>query len=237
MRIALIGYGKMGKTIEKIALERGHVIVSKIDEFNNHDIGELHNKDVDVAIEFTAPTAAFELIHKTIEQGIPVISGTTGWLDKIGEIEALVSAQNGAFFYASNFSIGANLFFELNRKLASIMSESAYSVAIEEIHHKEKKDAPSGTAITLAKDIVKNNGQLEQWVSGYSTNETDLPILSVREDEIPGTHEITYSSAHDKIQIKHTAFTRTGFAEGAIRIAEWIPGKTGMLTMDDFLNS
>ena len=237
MRSALIGYGKMGKTIEKIATKRGHTIVSKIDEDNARDINGLHKKNIDVAIEFTAPQAAYNLIHKTIEQGIPVVSGTTGWLDNLDDIKALCASNNGAFFYASNFSIGANMFFEVNRKLAMLMNGREYAVQLQEIHHTEKKDAPSGTAITLAKDILQFNEKLNQWVSGASVEQSDLSIISIRESDVPGTHEIAYTSKYDAIKIKHTAFTREGFAEGAVLVAEWLPGKTGIFTMNDFLKN
>jgi len=237
MRIGLIGYGKMGKAIEKIATERGHTIASKIDEDNARDIHGLHKKNIDVAIEFTAPQAAYNLIHKTIEQGIPVVSGTTGWLDNLEDIKALCSSNNGAFFYASNFSIGANLFFEVNRKLAMLMNGKEYAVQLQEIHHTEKKDAPSGTAITLAEDILQFNEELNQWVSGASAEQANLSIISVREADIPGTHEIAYRSKYDEINIRHTAYSREGFAEGAVLVAEWLPGKTGIFTMEDFLKT
>ena len=237
MRIGLIGYGKMGKTIEKIAIKRGHSIVSKIDAHNAGEIDRLQDKNIDVAIEFTVPEAAFDLIHRAIEQGIPVVSGTTGWLDKLEQIKTLCSLKNAAFFYASNFSIGANLFFEINRKLADLMNDKGYNTQLEEIHHTEKKDAPSGTAITLAEDILQFNKQLKHWVSGTSDNKSTLPIKSLRKSDVPGTHAITYASAYDKIQIKHTAFSREGFAEGAVLAAEWLQGKTGVFTMKDFLKT
>jgi 4-hydroxy-tetrahydrodipicolinate reductase len=237
MRITLIGHGKMGQTIEQIALARGHNIAKIIDAGNVNETGSVSPANTDIAIEFTTPDTAFNLIYQVLNQGVRVISGTTGWLDRLEEIKKLCHEKKGAFFYASNYSIGANLFFRLNRQLAKLMNNHGYQPAIEEKHHIEKKDAPSGTAITLAEDILQYNSTLERWVNGEPDEDSDLPIKSLREADVPGTHEISYTSIYDKIQIKHTAFSRLGFAEGAVLAAEWLKDKQGVFTMDDFLNS
>ncbi|WKZ61102.1 MAG: 4-hydroxy-tetrahydrodipicolinate reductase [Cyclobacteriaceae bacterium] len=233
MRILLLGYGKMGKIIERIALEHGHEIAGRITSANRH---ELSNIKADVAIEFSNPEAAFDNIRHCLEKGIPVVCGTTGWLDQKPEVEKLTASCNGAFFYASNFSVGVNIFFRLNEFLANMMNaHNQYSVHIDEIHHTEKKDAPSGTAITLAQGIVKHIKRLTKWVGGNNAEPTELPISSFRIDQVPGTHHVKYASGIDDIEIRHTAHSREGFALGAVQVAEWISGKKGVLGMEDFL--
>lgn len=239
MNIALLGYGKMGKLIGELATERGHQIVAKID-LENQDLRDaLDPKTIDVAIEFSQPEAALDNIRWAITQGIPVLSGTTGWLARMPEIEALTLQHQGTFFYASNFSIGVNLFFKVNELLAQLMNETnGYQVAVEEIHHTAKKDAPSGTAITLAEGILKHYSKLKTWnLEGETPNNPDsLPITSKRIDPAPGTHHIRYTSVIDDLEITHTAHSRHGFALGAIQVAEWILGKKGVLSMDDYLS-
>ena len=229
----------MGKIIGEIAESRGHTIAGKINIDNRDDLKTLDASKIDVAIEFSQPEAAVENISWAMEGGIPVVSGTTGWLGRKAEIESLTAAQNGAFFYASNYSIGVNIFFKVNEFLAKLMNEtSGYKASIEEIHHTEKKDAPSGTAITLAEGILQKIDGLKEWqLSGQSPeNEQSLPITSKRIDPAPGTHIIRYSSEIDQIEISHTAHSRQGFALGAVLVAEWIQGKKGVLSMDDFLS-
>jgi 4-hydroxy-tetrahydrodipicolinate reductase len=233
MEILLLGYGKMGKIIERIALERGHTIVGKITAQNRH---ELKFIKADVAIEFSQPEGAFENVKICLENNIPVACGTTGWLDRKPEVEKLTLACNGTFFYASNFSVGVNIFFKLNEYLATMLnSRQEYTVHIDEIHHTAKKDAPSGTAITLAEGIIKHISTLKKWVKEESQNPEELPISSFRIDDIPGTHLIKYASSIDDIEIRHTAHSREGFARGAVQVAEWLPGKKGVLSMEDFL--
>jgi len=235
MNIALIGYGKMGKTIEGLALARNHSISHKIDENNQHDIQHLK---ADVAIEFTHPEAAFENIKTCLQQKIPVVCGTTGWLHHLPEIEKLCHEVNGTFFYASNFSIGVNLFFKLNKQLATLMSNfSQYQVALSETHHIHKKDAPSGTAITLAEGIIQQHQHYHAYQLDKSNQEGVISIEAIREGEVPGTHVVTYKSEVDEISIRHEAYSRQGFAAGALAIAEWIvkENKKGMLNMDDYL--
>ncbi|MBT1704814.1 4-hydroxy-tetrahydrodipicolinate reductase [Chryseosolibacter indicus] len=233
MNIALVGYGKMGKTIERIALDRGHSIAARIDVNNQSD---LENIKADAAIEFSHPDAAFNNVKRCIELGIPVVCGTTGWLERKPEIESLTKEKNGAFFYASNYSLGVNIFFKINEHLASMLkSFKQYEVALDEIHHTEKKDAPSGTAITLAEGILKHLDHKKNWVNKDTSNMQEIPIKSFRIDQVPGTHVVKYTSAIDDIEIKHTAHTREGFALGAVMVAEWIKDKKGVLNMDDFL--
>ena len=231
MRIALFGYGKMGKMLEKIALDRGHTIVAKIDL----DTTVIDYKNIDVAIDFSTPDAAYKNITDCFNNKVPVISGTTGWLDKFKDAIAICNENKGAFIYASNFSLGVNIFFELNQQLAKMMASlNAYNVSIEEIHHTQKLDAPSGTAITLAEGIIKNSDYQKWEMEANATN--TVSITSKRIGTVPGTHTITYDSDVDDIQIKHTAHSREGFALGAIIAAEWIVGKTGVFTMKDVLN-
>lgn len=233
MKILLLGYGKMGKAVEQIALERGHQIAGRIDQ-NNHE--ELSGIQADVAIEFSQPEAAYENLQYCLENNIPVLCGTTGWLHQKAAIEKLTHSCNGAFFYASNFSIGVNLFFKLNQQLARMMNNfTHYDVSIDEVHHLEKKDAPSGTAITLAEGIMKEISAKKKWVKKESKNPDDLLITSFRIDQVPGTHLVKYSSAIDDIEIRHIAHSREGFARGAVMVAEWLPGKKGVLGMEDFL--
>jgi 4-hydroxy-tetrahydrodipicolinate reductase len=231
MKIALLGYGKMGKVIERIALERGHEIVLRKDEFNTFD----GLKTADVAIDFSAPSSAVNNISTAINLGVPVISGTTGWLENYHEIVKLCNEKNAAFLYGSNFSLGVNLFFELNDYLAKMMAKfKDYHVSMEEIHHTQKLDKPSGTAISLANAIInhsdKNNWAIE------NLKEDDLHIDVKRIDDVPGTHTITYNSEVDFIEIKHVAHNREGFALGAIIAAEWIIGKKGVFSMKDVLD-
>ncbi|AEH01722.1 4-hydroxy-tetrahydrodipicolinate reductase [Lacinutrix sp. 5H-3-7-4] len=231
MKIALLGYGKMGKTIETIAINRGHEIVLKTSSSPSQEL-----KKADVAIDFSIPSAAVNNISLAINNNIPVISGTTGWLDNFNTIKTLCHEKNGAFIYASNFSLGVNIFFELNRTLAKMMSNLAdYNVDIEEIHHTQKLDAPSGTAISLANDIVENHKDYNAWELDGDAKSV-LPITARRIENVPGTHTINYTSEVDTITIEHTAHSRQGFALGAVIAAEWIIGKKGIFTMKDVLN-
>lgn len=235
MKILLIGYGKMGKTIESLAVKKGHQIAGIIDIHNQEDIRQI---DADVAIEFSRPEAAVENVKQCIERGLPVVCGTTGWLDKKNEVETLCKQKQGTFFYASNFSVGVNIFFKVNAHLAKIMNGfTGYEVTIDEIHHTQKKDAPSGTAITLAEDILKELQRKNSWINKSAEKPEELAIHSHRIDPAPGTHTIKYSSPIDDIEIKHTAHNREGFALGAIEVANWIvrENKQGVLNMDDFL--
>jgi 4-hydroxy-tetrahydrodipicolinate reductase len=230
MKIALLGYGKMGQTIERIALERGHEIVLKKDEFNTYE--GLSNADV--AIDFSIPAVAVENISNCFYANVPVISGTTGWLDRFEEMVALCEEKKGAFISSSNFSLGVNLFFGLNEYLAKMMSRfDSYKVDMEEIHHTQKLDAPSGTAISLAKGVI-NNSDYTNWTLGEA-KENLIHIEALRIGDVPGTHTVTYNSKVDSIEIKHTAHNRDGFALGAVIAAEWIVGKQGVFTMKDVL--
>ena len=230
MKIALLGYGKMGQTIERIALGRGHEIVLKKDEFTTYE--GLSNADV--AIDFSIPAAAVENISSCFYANVPVISGTTGWLDRYEEMVALCHEKNGAFISSSNFSLGVNLFFELNEYLAKMMSKfDFYKVDMQEIHHTQKLDAPSGTAISLAKGVIVNS-DYTSWTL-EEAKENQIHIEAVRTENIPGTHTVTYNSTVDTIEIKHTAHNRDGFALGAVIAAEWIVGKQGVFTMKNVL--
>jgi 4-hydroxy-tetrahydrodipicolinate reductase len=234
MKIALIGYGKMGKTLERIALSRGHEVVLKIDVDNRSDFDRLH--EADVAIEFTRPESAVLNLEKCIVAGVPVVCGTTGWLSEFERISSLCKAQKSAFFYASNYSIGVNIFFEINRRLADMMNGyPMYDVTMEEIHHTQKLDAPSGTAITLAEGIFENMTRKTTWVSNTKGSSSDLNITSKRIDPAPGTHIVRYDSPIDTIEISHTAHSREGFATGAVLAAEWLVGKKGVFSMKDLL--
>ncbi len=236
MKIALIGYGKMGKAIESIALKKGHEIILKIDIQNNQDFTEAALQKTDVAIEFTGPHSAFENVKKCIAWGVPVISGSTGWLHQWAEIKDLCEAKNGTLIYSSNYSIGVNLFFELNKQLAQLMEPyNSYDVSMTEVHHTEKKDAPSGTAISLAEQILTHLGRKNKWVNAASENLNELVIQSERMDPAPGTHMVKYSSEIDDIEIIHTAHTRIGFASGAVLAAEFAFEKKGIFTMKDVL--
>ena len=236
MKIALIGYGKMGKTIEQIALNRGHQIVSIVDINNPEEFQSANFKSADVAIEFTTPATAFDNYMKSFAAGVPVVSGTTGWLDRIGEIKEKCEKEGKTFFYASNFSIGVNIFFSLNKYLAKIMNNfPSYNISMTETHHIHKLDAPSGTAITLAEGIIENVDRKDRWTLETAEQPTDLPIHAIREGEVPGIHEVTYESDVDYISIKHDAKSRAGFALGAVVAAEFTAGKKGFLGMDDML--
>ena len=224
----------MGRTIDRIAQSRGHEIVARIDIDNPLDLA---STSADVAIEFSHPEAAFENVKQCLLKNIPVVCGTTGWLSRKTEIEALCKAQDGAFFYASNYSVGVNLFFKVNEYLSRIISGfPEYDVRMDEIHHVEKKDAPSGTAITLAESILSHSKRKKRWVNEKSGKSEDLYISSFRIDQVPGTHIVKYESMIDDIEIKHTAHSREGFARGAVMVAEWIVDKKGVLTMNDYLD-
>lgn len=231
MKIALLGYGKMGKAIEKIALGRGHEIVLKIDkEDTDFDI-----KKADVAIDFSLPEVALGNIKHCLKNNVPVISGTTGWLHRYNEAVETCNANKGAFIYASNFSLGVTIFFQLNEYLAKMMNNlPQYDIEMEEIHHTQKLDAPSGTAISLAEGIIKHTDKTAWKLENVATNE--IPIVAKRIEDVPGTHTVAYKSEVDTIEITHTAHNRQGFALGAIVAAEWILGKTGVFTMKDVLN-
>lgn len=230
MKIALVGYGKMGKIIDEISQSRGHEVVARLKETPTKE----SLNDADVVIEFSNPEAAFENIKVCLENKIPVICGTTGWLDKKPEIERIAVEQNSAFLYGSNFSLGVNLFFALNEKLAKLMNNvDEYQCQLEEIHHIHKKDAPSGTAISIAEGIIENS-KYEAWKLD-ETKDKELGIFAIRENEVPGTHSVFYRSEVDEIEIKHTAFNRNGFALGAVIAAEWIVGKQGVFSMKDVL--
>lgn len=236
MKIALIGYGKMGKAIEGIAIERGHEIVLRIDAENTEALNNESLQLVDVAIEFTNPDSAIKNITQCFDAGIPVVCGTTGWLEHWDQIKSDCAYKNGSFLYASNFSIGVNLFFELNKKLAQLMqNRPEYNCSIEEIHHTAKKDAPSGTAITIAENIIASNPNKKNWVLGETTDYKTLSIISKRIDPAPGTHIVSYNSIIDSIEIKHTAHNRIGFATGAVLAAEFLLGKKGVYGMGDVL--
>lgn len=236
MNIALIGYGKMGRAIEEIALGKGHHIVLKIDVDNAADLNKENISKADVAIEFTGPHSAFANVMKCLELGVPVVCGSTGWLEHFEDAKKYCEQQNGTLVYASNYSIGVNLFFELNTRLAALMKDyPSYNVSMEEIHHTQKKDAPSGTAITLAEQILLNNPAKKRWVNQPTDIAEELSILSERIDPAPGTHKVKYSSMVDDIEIIHTAHNRIGFAGGAVLAAEFAAGKKGVFGMKDVL--
>jgi 4-hydroxy-tetrahydrodipicolinate reductase len=231
MKIALFGFGKMGKTIERLATKKGHEIVLKIDEHST----EFDISQADVAIDFSIPTAAVNNISLCLENNVPIVSGTTGWLEHYPKMARLCEIKKGGFIYASNFSLGVNIFFELNEQLAKMMNSlSQYNISLEEIHHKQKLDAPSGTAITLAEGIIKNSDKTNYTLTQAKTNE--IPIVAKRIENVAGTHTVTYTSEVDSLSINHTANNREGFALGAIVAAEWIIGKKGVFTMKDVLN-
>lgn len=233
MKIILLGYGKMGKVIEQMALQRGHQIVARIDIDNQHEVDTAVG---DVVIEFSHPDGAVENISRCLRRNLPVVCGTTGWLSRKSEIEALCRQVNGTFFYASNYSLGVNIFFKLNEFLASMMDKFPdYDIDMEETHHTEKKDAPSGTAITLAEGVIRNLSRKKSWVNQNTPDLEKLVIESFRINQVPGTHVVRYRSPVDDIEIKHTAHSREGFGRGAVMVAEWILDKKGLLGMDDFL--
>ena len=232
MKIALFGYGKMGKEIEQIALQRGHEIVLKIKGTEEYDISQ-----ADIAIDFSVPNAALSNIVSCFRNNVPVISGTTGWLDDFDKAIDVCKENNGSFIYASNFSIGVNIFFELNKQLAKMMSsQEEYSINVEEIHHTKKLDTPSGTAITLAEGIINNTSKRDWQLKETQISAGTIPIEAKRILDVPGTHIISYESQIDSIEIKHTAHNRKGFALGAVIAAEWLNNKIGIYTMKDVLN-
>jgi len=236
MKVALSGYGKMGREIEKTALESGHSISLVLD--NEHDWIEKASQltDCDVAIEFSTPAFAVKNIKRCLESGVPLIIGTTGWYDQLAEIVATCESKNGTLFYASNFSIGVNIFFEISRRLAALLKNyPAYRPSINEIHHSQKLDAPSGTAISMANDVIAANNRFCAWTKGKAS-ESEIPLQSIREGTVPGTHTITWDSEIDKITLTHEAKSRHGFAIGAVMAAEWIQGRKGIYTMKDLLN-
>jgi 4-hydroxy-tetrahydrodipicolinate reductase len=236
MKIALIGYGKMGHAIEEVARAKGHEIVLKVSIENTEDNTIDNIRKADVAIEFTGPHSAFDNIIRCLDAGVPVVSGSTGWLDKLETVRQHCLQRHGAFLYASNFSVGVNIFFEVNRRLAALMAPHPdYEVRITEIHHTEKKDAPSGTAISLAEQILQNIPRKKGWVNHISDNLDELVILSERTDPAPGTHRIEYYSTIDTIEIAHIAHNRRGFAMGAVLAAEFLQGKKGIYQMSDVL--
>ncbi len=238
MNIALIGYGKMGKEVEAIALSRGHTIILKVSSENatTYSVEEL--KKADVAIEFSTPEAVVRNINKCFEASVPIIVGTTGWHKNLDEVIQKCNEKNQTLFHASNYSIGVNLFFKLNEYLAKLMNKYPdYNASMEEIHHVHKKDSPSGTAITLANKIVENLEKKLKWVNESASEENELEIVSKRIDEIPGTHTVTYGSEVDEISITHIAHSRKGFALGALIAAEWTKGKKGIFGMDDLMDN
>lgn len=236
MNITLIGYGKMGKAIEAIALEKGHHIVLTIDITNSNELTIENLKKSDVAIEFTSPDIAVNNILKCLDAGVPIVSGTTGWLDRLTEVKQICTEKKGTFLWTSNFSIGVNIFFEINKYAASLMSRyDQYDVSIEETHHTQKKDSPSGTAITIAEQVLQKITRKKNWVNNPTLNPPDLEIISKRIDPAAGTHKISYTSSVDDIELIHTAHNRQGFAEGAVLAAEFLQNKKGIFTMKDVL--
>ena len=236
MKIALIGYGKMGKAIEEIAVQRGHEIVLKIDISNQHEFTAENVAAADVAIEFTGPHSAFDNLMKLMNWKVPVVSGSTGWLEKFNQVVEACNQNQGAFLYASNFSVGVNIFFEINKRLAALMApHPSYDVKMTEIHHTQKLDAPSGTAVTLAEQVLENIPGKNYWVKYAATKPEELEITCKRIDPAPGTHSVLYTSAIDDIEIIHTAHNRTGFATGAVLAAEFIKDKKGIFRMKEVL--
>lgn len=237
MKVALVGYGKMGKAIEPILLERGHEIVLKIGRSNQEEFNKENLQKCDVAIEFSRPELALQHYQLCFEAGIPVVSGTTGWLEKRQEVNQWIQQMNASFFYAPNFSIGVNLFFKVNEFLAKLMNQQPqYEVEMEEIHHKQKLDSPSGTGIRTAEIILNQIERKENWVENVKKDEKELLINVKREDHVPGTHIVSYLSNEDTISLSHTAHSRQGFAKGAVIAAEWLIGKKGNFEMKDLLN-
>lgn len=235
MKIGLLGYGKMGKTIEQIALQQWDQIALKIGTTNAADLSQSSLKECDVVIEFSRPEAAYENVVAALNAGVPVVSGTTGWLTQLPQAKEVCKQKNGAFIYASNFSVGVNLFFAVNRYLAGLMNgHSEYRASIEEIHHTQKLDAPSGTAITLAEDLISKSDKLQRWQMD-GAGEGVLPVTAQRKPEVPGTHIVSWHSAIDRLELKHTAHSREGFASGALLAAKWLVGKKGFFTMQEVL--
>ncbi|MEK6616989.1 MAG: 4-hydroxy-tetrahydrodipicolinate reductase [Bacteroidota bacterium] len=238
MKIALLGYGKMGKEIEQVALQRKHEIVLKIDLHNADSISKEYLQIANVAIEFSDPRSAIANMTKCFDAGIPVVVGTTGWHDNLDDVKKLCKEKNGCLFYASNFSIGVNIFFKVNEHLAKMMNNySDYDVSIGEIHHIHKLDTPSGTAISLANTITNNLARKKKWINNKTKNTEELEIISKREGEIPGTHIVKYHSAIDDIEIIHTAHNRKGFAVGAVLAAEFVKGRRGIFGMNDLMRN
>jgi 4-hydroxy-tetrahydrodipicolinate reductase len=236
MKVSLIGYGKMGHAIEEIALQRGHEVIMRFDVDNQAQFTEENLRKAEVAIEFTNPHSAFSNLEACLRAGVPIVSGTTGWVEKLDQIKTLATEMNGSFLYASNFSVGVNIFFEVNKKLAELMAEQDdYEIQLTEVHHTQKKDAPSGTAISLAEQVLEKIKRKTKWVNQVSENPSELEIISERTDPAPGTHHVKYSSAVDDIEIIHTAHSRKGFASGAVLAAEFVYNKKGIFTMKDVL--
>lgn len=236
MKVAIIGYGKMGKTIEGILLERGHQVVLKITKENLDELTIENLQKADVAIEFSNPDSAVSNYYKCFEAGIPVVSGTTAWLDKLVEVKSKLQEKNATLFYAPNFSIGVNIFFKVNEVLAKLMNQHQnYDVEMEEIHHLQKLDSPSGTAIKTAEGILKNLDRKTAWKEAEEVSENELQIHAKRAEGVPGTHSVHYFSAEDSIELKHTAHSRKGFALGSVLAAEWVLGKKGLFGMEDML--
>lgn len=248
MKIALLGYGKMGKIIEKIATDRKHEIVLKIDHENLHELTVENLQKADVAIEFTMPSSVLSNINICFEAGVPVVVGTTGWYNELENVKNQCEAQNGTLLYATNFSVGVNIFFHINKMLAKLMNNYPYyDVQVEEIHHTQKLDSPSGTAITIAEGIIENINTKEKWMNVLVTDDdnndndknikqNELLIESLRIDSVPGTHTVIYDSEVDSIEFKHTAHNRNGFALGAVLAAEWLKGKKGFHSIHDMFN-
>lgn len=238
MNVALIGYGKMGHEVEQVLLQRGHNISLIIDETNSSDLDpeNLKAKSIDVAVEFSTPHTAYSNIVRCLEAGVPVVCGTTGWLDKLDDAKTLCRQKDGAFFYASNYSVGVNILFRVNEALARMMNGfPEYDVTVEEVHHVQKKDAPSGTAITIAEGILDGVDRKKKWVGETTTTPSELEVVSVRRSVAPGTHTITYESEADSITVTHNSKNRRGLAVGAVMAAEFICGKKGVFTMADML--
>ena len=236
MNIALIGYGKMGHAIEQVAVRRGHTIALRITSANKNELNEINLRDVDVAIEFTNPAAAKENVLQGLSAGVSAVCGTTGWNEGLSDAGRKAEELGLAFLHASNFSVGVNIFFEINKLLASLMNgRTDYGVSIEETHHTQKKDAPSGTAITLAEQIIENIGDKKRWLLNDFNDIDAVPIIAHRVEQVPGTHKVSYSSSIDDIEIIHTAHNREGFALGAVLAAEYIHGRTGVFGMKEVL--
>lgn len=233
----MIGYGKMGREIEKILKEGGHRVSVVIDDANRDEFTAARFRGIDVAFEFSTPETAYDNIAGCFQFHVPVVCGTTGWLDRFDDAVDLCVEKDGAFFYASNYSVGVNIFFRLNETLAKIMNRfPAYDVTIEEVHHTQKKDAPSGTAVTLAEGIARLSGRKKRWVGNTSTNPDELEVLSVRRSTVPGIHTVTWESEADLITLEHSAKNRSGLAMGAVLAAEFLQGKKGVYSMSDLLN-
>lgn len=238
MKISLIGYGKMGKEIEKLCIEKNHNIYSIADPAMNTGLDVL--KGTDLAIEFTEPKSAVKNIRYCIDHGIPVVSGTTGWQQELDQVKSYCLEKNGSFFYSSNFSIGVNLFWKVSRLLARVMDgQESYSLGLHEIHHDQKKDAPSGTAVTLAQHMLKESSRFKDWhqVEAFThALRESIPVSSERTGQVPGTHIVEYRSRHDRIVLSHEAFSRGGFVEGVVAVAEWLHGRKGVFGMNDFFD-